>query len=93
VHPYRSRCGSDNDLRINTYTPWATAVLSLQKTCQAAPPPPPPSGTPPAPAPPLTGFALLQADGCADLLLKAPTFPALLALVRLVQLASIYAPI
>ena len=31
----RAVCGarySDNDLRINTYTPWATTVLSLQVT-------------------------------------------------------------
>ena len=102
----RTICGSkysDNDLRINTYTPWAMTILSLQKTCQPQPQlqpqplpvPPQVSSTGAAVAvavevqPAKTGFGVLQADGCADLLLRAATFPALLALVS--RLASISA--
>ena len=81
----RTICGarySDNDLRINTYAPWAMTILSLQKTCQPQPQPQPQLLSAGAAVPPAkTGFGLLQADGCADLLLRAPTFPALLALV------------
>ena len=81
----RTICGarySDNDLRINTYAPWAMTILSLQKTCQPQAQPPPQLLSAGTAVPPVrTGFGLLQADGCADLLLRAPTFPALLALV------------